>query len=153
MLYEVITVTNAECMAYINGFETGLVTSHSLPDFVLFWDKDIRLARHLEILGLPVFNSSKAIEACDDKRLTHILLQKENIPMPKTIIAPFTYNNIGYTNLEFLTKAEEKLLYPFVIKEAYGSFGQQVYLVNSHEEAVARIEKIGAKPMLFQEFV
>ncbi len=146
-------VTNAECMAYISSNRSGVLLHETLPDFVLFWDKDIRLAKHLELLGLPVFNSSYAIEACDDKRLTHILLQNKNIPMPKTIIAPFTYDNIGYNNLDFLVKAEEELNYPFIIKEAYGSFGQQVYLVTSHEESEERIHKIGARPMLFQEFI
>ena len=29
----------------------------SKPDFVIFWDKDILLARYLEDLAIPVFNS------------------------------------------------------------------------------------------------
>lgn len=31
------------------------------PDFVIFWDKDILLARYLEDLNIPVFNSSQFI--------------------------------------------------------------------------------------------
>ena len=35
-------------------------------DFVLFWDKDVNLAKRLENEGLAVFNSSSSIELCDD---------------------------------------------------------------------------------------
>ena len=47
---------------------------HSRPDYVIFWDKDIRLARALEAAGLTLFNCADAIEACDDKSLTCIKL-------------------------------------------------------------------------------
>ena len=44
-----------------------LATQEAKGDFVLFWDKDINLARRLEKSGLAVFNSSKSIALCDDK--------------------------------------------------------------------------------------
>ena len=122
-------------------------------DFVLFWDKDVRLARYLEQLGYPVFNSSGAIEICDDKSLTHLTLMNKNIPMPRTIIAPKTFDNIGYTNLEFTKKVGECLGYPLVVKECFGSFGQQVYLVNDLEELQNKIKALATKPLLFQEFI
>ena len=80
-----------------------LSEAKALPDldFILFWDKDVRLAQYLEQFGYQVFNSSEAIRICDDKSLTHLTLMKAGIPMPETIIAPFTYENIGYTNVEF----------------------------------------------------
>ena len=40
-------------------------------DFVLFWDKDVNLARRLEKSGLPVFNSAQSIALCDDKAKTY----------------------------------------------------------------------------------
>ena len=42
------------------------------PDFVLFWDKDVRLAKALEAEGFKVFNSAEAVEVCDDKALTFL---------------------------------------------------------------------------------
>src|SRR5699024_2052319 len=39
----------------------------TLPDYVIFTDKDIYLAKQLELLGIPVFNSAKTIEVSDDK--------------------------------------------------------------------------------------
>ncbi|HXK82884.1 MAG TPA: RimK family alpha-L-glutamate ligase, partial [Clostridiales bacterium] len=37
------------------------------PDFIIFWDKDIILAKALEQMGFRLFNSAEAIELCDDK--------------------------------------------------------------------------------------
>ncbi len=123
-----------------------------IPDFILFWDKDIYLAKRLEELKIPFFNSSKAIEICDNKILTYLCL-KNKVKIPKTIIAPKTFEGINYSDLSFLDKAIEILKLPFIIKEAYGSFGQQVYLVNNKEEAKKVISKIGYKDFLMQEFI
>lgn len=138
--------TNAEIII-------GAPLPEERPDFVLFWDKDILLARYLEGLGIPVFNSSDAIAVCDDKRLTYMALADSGIPMPKTLIAPFTYDNIGYNKFDFLDKVENELTYPIVVKEAFGSFGMQVYLVHNHEEMTAKLQEISPKPVIFQEFL
>lgn len=138
--------TNAEVMI-------GAPLPEEKPDFVLFWDKDILLAQYLESLGIPVFNSSKAIALCDDKRLTYLSLKNSGIPMPKTLIAPFTYDNIGYNSYDFLEKVEAELSYPIVVKEAFGSFGMQVYLVQDHEDMLTKLQEISPKPLIFQEFL
>ena len=138
--------SNAEVMI-------GAPLPEEKPDFVLFWDKDILLAQYLESLGIPVFNSSKAIALCDDKRLTYMALKNSGIPMPKTVIAPFTYDNIGYNNFDFLETVEAELSYPIVVKEAFGSFGMQVYLVRNHDEMVNKLTEISPKPVIFQEFL
>ncbi len=122
------------------------------PDFVIFWDKDILLAEYLENQGIPVYNSAKTIQVCDDKRKTHLALQKEKIPMPRTIFAPMTYENVGFTRIEFLERTKE-LGFPLIVKEAYGSFGAQVYLVNSESELREQIEKLFTTEILFQEYV
>lgn len=122
-------------------------------DFVLFWDKDVKLASYLEQRGFLVFNSSTAIGICDDKSLTHLTLQSAGIQMPRTIIAPMTYANIGYTNLLFLNDVAERLGFPMVVKECFGSFGQQVYLVKDLEELKDLLQKTGSKPVLFQQYI
>ncbi len=121
------------------------------PDFVLFWDKDILLAREFEDAGIPVFNSSRAIELCDDKRLMHLSLA--GIPSPETYIAPMTFPNIGFTDLSFFDAIEEALSYPMVIKEAFGSFGAQVYLANDRESALEILKQHESVPLIFQRFV
>ena len=80
-------------------------------------------------------------------------LYKFNIRIPKTYIAPKTFENINYCNLDFLDTIEKELGYPMVFKEAYGSFGEQVYLVNNHNEAISLIKKIGYKDFLIQEYI
>ena len=122
-------------------------------DFVLFWDKDVLLARLLEDLGIPVFNASGAIEDCDNKARTCLKLEQAGLPIPKTVFAPLTYENIGYTNTEFLQDAADLLGFPMVIKELYGSFGHQVYLAGDLEEARSIVRTIGAAPFLMQQFI
>ena len=122
-------------------------------DFCLFWDKDIRLASRLEESGLRLFNPSRGIENCDSKIKTADMLFPKRIPMPETIPLPFTYDNVGYTDTSFLEQVRERLSLPFVIKEERGSFGAQVYLANTMEEAVSILEGIGGRPALAQRFV
>ena len=124
-----------------------------LPSFVLFYDKDIYLSLRLEAIGCKVFNNSRAILLCDNKILMYQELFKNNIRIPKTYIAPKTFENINYCKLDFLNTIEKELGYPMVFKEAYGSFGEQVYLVNNHNEAISLIKKIGYKDFLIQEYI
>jgi len=122
-------------------------------DFVLFWDKDVVLAKMLENAGIRVFNSSKAIENCDNKALTYIELVKNGIRTPKTIAAPLTFEGVGYNNRDFVNDAVKELGLPVVVKEFYGSFGQQVYLAGSIEELNELIDRFGCKGFLFQEYI
>ncbi len=122
------------------------------PDFVLFWDKDYTLAKRLEQAGIVLFNSAEAVRICDDKALTAVALQGK-VRMPKTMIAPKTFEGIGYNDGDFLEAAIEALGFPMVVKEACGSFGKQVYLVNSEAELKALVAGFGYKPFLLQEFV
>lgn len=116
-------------------------------DFVLFWDKDINLARRLERLGIPLFNSADSIEKCDDKARTYIELS-DTVPQPKTLIAPKTYFKADFT--EFVDRAIEILGLPLVFKECFGSFGEQVFLCQTKEEILSRITE---KPFILQEFM
>lgn len=124
-----------------------LLFSKDKPDFVLFWDKDVNLARHLENRGIPVFNSSRAIELCDDKAKTYLALEGV-VPQPKTIIAPFSFFKTDYT--VFVEKAAEELGFPLVFKECFGSFGEQVYLCGSVNDVLSYISD---KPFLLQEYI
>lgn len=127
--------------------------SLGLPAFVLFWDKDVSLARRIERLGVPVFNGARAVEICDNKILTAETLCQNGVATPKTIPAPKTFEGIGYGKTEFLRRAGEILGYPMIVKEAYGSFGAQVYLAEDFAAAAAIVERIGHKEFLMQEFI
>lgn len=122
------------------------------PDFILFWDKDVALAKMLEAEGFKVFNSAAAIETCDDKALTFIRLKNTDIKMPKTFCAPMTFDK-EYKDYTFVLQVQGSLGYPFVIKENKGSFGEQVYLVKDYYDAVEKIKTIGHSNFIMQEFV
>lgn len=123
------------------------------PDFAIFWDKDLLLARSLEQQGIRLFNSSRTIAVCDDKRETHMVLQKAGIPMPRTIVAPMTYEGIGFTSLDFLPEVETRLGFPLIVKEAFGSFGEQVYLARDHMELLSLVSHCNTCKLLFQEYI
>ena len=124
-----------------------------LPDFVLFWDKDIRLAQQLEAMGLRLFNPSSVVAACDDKSLTHIALSCRGIRMPKTIVAPLVFPGLHEPDTHYLEYVQDELLFPMVVKECFGSFGAQVYLANNSSELKALHEKLLYKPHLYQEYI
>ena len=121
------------------------------PEFVIFWDKDIYLAQRLEQQGFKLFNSAKAVELCDNKILMYQELAKSSIRIPRTFIAPKTFEGLNYSKRDFVSNVIKEIGLPMVIKEAYGSFGEQVYLANSLEEANKIIDQIGYKDFLMQE--
>ena len=59
-------------------------------DFCVYLDKDKYLSKLLERAGMRLFNSSDAVEVCDDKLLTSIALSGI-APMPRTLPAPLCY--------------------------------------------------------------
>lgn len=124
-----------------------------LPDFAVFWDKDVYLARQLEQEGLRLFNSAFAVEACDNKALTALHLAAHHVPAPATFLSPKTFEITGYSRLDFLDETEKALGYPMVIKEAFGSFGQQVYLAKNRQEAEDIIRRMGYKDFIMQKFI
>lgn len=128
-------------------------TDWKSADFVLFWDKDILLAKWLEMQKIPVYNSASAIEICDDKAKTWLALERKEIPTPKTIPAPMTYSGIGYTELSFVEDIIREFSFPLIMKESFGSFGQQVYLVNNKSELTKKVKELEGKPFLFQEYI
>ncbi|ONI47404.1 hypothetical protein AN644_00110 [Candidatus Epulonipiscium fishelsonii] len=130
--------------AYIKGLDKY--------DFVLFLDKDIELAKCIQKMGVPVFNSADVIEICDNKAKTFIALSNNNIVMPKTYISPLVFNNTykGDTYIDYL---EENLDYPIVVKECYGSFGEQVYLARDRKELEHLRNSLIYVPHIYQEFI
>ena len=122
------------------------------PEFVLFWDKDVMLAKAMEISGLRLFNSAEAIALSDDKVATALRLAEAGIPIPDTIPAPIVFPSCN-RNTAAAEKAGKMLGWPLVIKENVGSFGQQVYLANNPAEAARILSRIGEKNCMFQRFI
>lgn len=122
------------------------------PDFVLFWDKDTELAKRMEKEGVRLFNTASAIEICDNKALTAKALVGK-VATPKTVIAPKTFEGVGYNSSKFIENATRVLGLPMIIKECYGSFGAQVYLAESLAHAKKIVASLGHKDFIMQEFI
>ncbi len=104
-------------------------------DFIIFWDKDVRLAGNLELCGYPVFNSSECIRICDDKSLTHMALASAGARSIPTVSLPLSFG--PYTDFGFVEGLERSLGYPMVVKDCFGSFGEQVRLVRDRDSLMA----------------
>jgi len=148
-------IKNNDLFVSMQTAELSLLGHNNLdqPDYVIFTDKDLYLARQLELLGIPVFNSARSIEISDDKIATHQALALSKLPMPDTIAAPKTFLSESPVNENMLSLAADKLGFPMIVKEAFGSFGQQVYLIQDMDELREKVKEIGGKPFMFQEFV
>ena len=123
------------------------------PDFILFWDKDVRLAYELERQGLRVYNPASAIEDCDDKTLTWLKCEHAGIRQPKSIISPKKFHADGLMDEELAATVRERIGFPCVVKEAFGSFGQQVRLAYDESELIACIRECGDRPYIIQEYI
>lgn len=145
---ELIPVSNIDAYDYVKQYKSYI-------NFILYWDKDIYMAELLEATGIPVFNTSQAIRVCDDKALTYIKLKSHRLPTPKTLVLPFTFgtNVIKFYDRIQTLIAEKGFKYPFVLKQRFGSFGEQVYLITNEVMFKKMLQIIGEKELLIQEFI
>lgn len=118
-------------------------------EYALLLDKDISLGYILEEKGIRVFNTSDAIRICDSKILTYIKLMHSDVPMPQTTILPFKFSNMEYSDYEFENEIKN---YPIIIKEEFGSLGQQINLIYNKEDFHSVIKKSNAR-LLVQEYI
>ena len=118
------------------------------PDFFIYWDKSVKLAKDLENCGYPVFNCSECIRICDDKALTHLTLDEYGVPSLRTICSPMSF---GQSYTEWMPRVKEHLSYPLVAKDCCGSFGEQVRLVTNDEQLFD--EGREGTPKIFQEYI
>ncbi|MGY0693175.1 ATP-grasp domain-containing protein [Virgibacillus sp. FSP13] len=150
---ETVIYKNNELFSYLGDNKLTIIGEQLLPDFVIFTDKDIYLAKQLELLGIPVFNCAKTIEISDNKIATYQVLAQHHLPIPKTIVAPKRFSGSSNLELDIYQQVIDEFGFPMILKEAYGSFGEQVYLVHTQAEMVAKIEQINDKPFVFQELI
>ncbi len=122
-------------------------------DFCVFLDKDRVAARLLEGAGLKLFNSSAAIEVCDDKMLTNIALSRAGIPLLDCIYAPLCYYADGEVNKNFLEGVAARLGFPLVAKTNYGSLGAGVTLIQDGESLYAYEKNNLLLPHFYQRYV
>lgn len=123
------------------------------PERAIFWDKDVLLARMLESVGMRLFNSASAIELCDNKALTALVLDAAGVPTPRTFASPLAFAAPDEACLDFASRAVAQLGYPLVVKEVHGSFGQQVTLVQDEGQLLDVVARLGNARFIMQELI
>lgn len=151
--HHTVTIKTNDELFNILFKRTTIKSIDPLPNYVIFIDKDIYLATMLEQLSIPVFNRPQAIQFSDDKITTYLHLVEAGIQIPKTIIAPKTFGEELHIHSNFMQQVIAELNFPFIIKEAFGSFGEQVYLIENNEQLQEKLKIVKGKPFLFQQFI
>ena len=147
---EIDNIRNDQIVAYIDSDGNARTNLHGY-DFIIYLDKDFSIATILEKAGFRLFNKALPIHICDDKLLTHLALLNYGIKMPKTISYPLRYGE--GEDLNFHHRVLEELNFPLIIKENFGSLGEQVYLVKNEKEYWEISNKLVHIPHIYQEFI
>ena len=143
-------IDNGYIKNVLSGGKTDKVFS---CDFAVFFDKDKYLSECLEKSGVRLFNTHAAIRKCDDKGETYIALTGLGLNIPETVFAPVCYNSFSQVDEKGLNKIAEKLGYPIVVKESFGSMGKGVYKADNFNELKTLAEELKLKPHLYQRYL
>ena len=144
-----------------NSIDTAMILDGDIKsfiqdyDFAVYLDKDKYTSALLEKAGLRLFNRHEAIRICDHKMVTHIRLAGHGIKMPDTIAGLLCYSEEASVReiKERIELIENRIGYPCVIKESYGSLGAKVYCANNRDELIEYMEKVKMKAHLFQKMI
>lgn len=121
-------------------------------DFCLYLDKDKYVPRVLE-KHMRLFNSAAAIENCDDKMTTHIMLSDHGIPMPDTLAGFLCYDKTAEISDTTVSSVIAYLGLPTIVKQAYGSMGSGVFKANTRKQLIALMQRFKCEPHLFQQYI
>ncbi len=123
-------------------YEGKLVTD---LDFAINRSRDYRLAKHLESMGVRVFNNSFVNRIGNHKWETYEYLLGYQIPMPDTIFV--ANQNIG----QYLSSCKNKV----VVKAVHGHGGNQVccYHPDRPEEMESIIKTMANEDVVIQPFI
>ncbi len=102
-----------------------------LPDFAIVRGYDFALMRHIEMMGIKLFNCSSAMLKSLDKFTTHQILTLKGIATPNTLANCLDYK----LNVEILGL-------PFILKDPRGSRGKEVYMIHNTEEFNHHIDEL-----------
>ena len=148
---EVDVVYNG-CDCFLDEF-ANVIHPYKNYDFCVYLDKDKYLGTMIEKQGIPIFNSPRSIEICDDKMLTLLALSGCNVKVPKTFSAPLCFTSGAKVSEEIVQKIIDNLSLPLVAKKSFSSLGKGVFLINTRQELIDFINQNPFEPKIFQEFI
>ncbi|MDY0396881.1 RimK family alpha-L-glutamate ligase [Virgibacillus halophilus] len=104
-------------------------------------------------MDLQVFNKAETIAVSDDKIATYQRLARAGLPIPKTIVSPKVFLQHDLEKFSYTEAVIKELGFPMIVKEAFGSFGEQVHLIQEKSGLLDIIRRLHGKPFMFQEFI
>ena len=122
-------------------------------DFVVYLDKDKYLSAILEKKGIRLFNRHDKIRVCDDKGETVIALSGHGFNLPDTVFAPLCYNAGAPLFHEDARNIAERLGFPVVVKESFGSMGKGVHKADNMSELTALMQRLKTVPHIYQRYI
>ncbi len=147
---EIEIISDGYLKSLIDG---GCIKCELSADFIIYLDKDKYLSEILEKKGYRLFNSHNSVRICDDKARTYIALSNKGFNLPKTIFGALCYNKDCKIDDKAVKTIADKLSYPVIVKECYGSMGKGVYKADNEIELKEIMEKVKTRPHLFQEYI
>ena len=104
--------------------------------------------RHFERMGVPVINTSDAIDNVKDKLYTHQILAQSNLDIPKTMLLRYPID------IDFV---EKNIGFPVIVKKISGSYGRGVFLCEDKKQlnqlvTMAELTK-KSYDIILQEFI
>lgn len=145
--------SNSELYTFIDNDMVKSHDSFHTYDYCLFFNKDMHLAKNLEMIGIKVVNNARAIEKCSNRAIMYQSLAKHNINIPKTVVMPDLNNFEDKAIQEYLTNAINDLALPIVVKSFFGTSGQSVYLARNKEQLFDYVTKLGKREIILQEYI
>jgi gamma-F420-2:alpha-L-glutamate ligase len=106
------------------------------PDFAICRVREPLLSRHLEMMGIPVFNNYQVSSICNDKRMTYQYVSSAGVRMMDAIFC-----DTGYRG---------EIAFPAVVKPSGGKGGKHVYLVRDMEEYLGAVNTMPKSPIVIQ---
>ena len=104
--------------------------------------------RHFERMGVPVINSSDAIDNVKDKLYTHQILAQSNLDIPNTMLLKHPID---------ISFVEKNIGFPVIVKKISGSYGRGVFLCEDKKQlnqlvTMAELTK-KSYDIIIQEFI
>jgi len=110
-------------------------------DFVINRSRDTIIAKHFELMGYKVFNSSLVTDISNNKAKTHQLVNSLGIKSVNTLLCNKKSINFNAINLKF----------PIVLKSVCGHGGKAVFQVKDINELKNKLSDIENDEFILQE--
>lgn len=144
-----------------NGDELGLLYKSkrfvppdvmiTRPNILADVDMHLAIVKHLQLMGVRLFNKSLAISRAKNKLRTFQILMHHKLPLPKTVVV----NSVEYIDRAITAVGS----FPLIMKLSQGSFGNGVSILESRRSMRSMLDLVIASSqsrsphILIQEYV